>query len=113
MVRAPNGSEELIDKHEIREECNLSTRSMLHARLLELDGLYVVEFEDEQRSFTITAEGEPSIAAVQLQRAASMLLAAAHQLQYRRPGHRKVMIPLGQHQFIPWCSCGQSHGIES
>lgn len=113
MVRAPNGSEDLIDKTEVRAEDNLSTRSMLQARLLQLDEVPVVEFEDEQRTFTITADGDPSLAAVQLERAAATLLAAAHRLQHRRPGHHTVMVRLGQHQFIPWCSCGQSHGVVS
>lgn len=114
MVRAPNGvAEDLTDKTVRGGEDNLSTRSLLRSRLLRLDGLPVVELQDEERAITVTPDGDPLTAALQLEQAASTLLAAAHELRGWREGHRRVMIPLGQHQFIPWCECGQSHGVVS
>jgi hypothetical protein len=113
VVRAPNGSEDLIDQtgHRVVED-NLSTRSLLRSRVLQLDGLPVVELEDERSATTITPDGDPLMAAEQLECAAMTLLAAAHELR-RGGGHHQVMVRLGQHQFIPWCSCGQSHGVVS
>lgn len=113
MVSAPTGSEDLVDVTAKPVEVNLSTRSLLRGRLLHLDDVPVVEMEDEGRAVTVTADGGRASAAEQLEQIAATLLAAAHELRLGQPGHRQVMIPLAEGELIPWCECGQSHGVYS
>lgn len=114
MVRAPNGvAEDLTEITAKPAEVNLSTRSLLRGRLLHLDGVPVVEVEDEGRAVTVSAEGDRASAARQLEQIAATLLAAAHELRLGLPGHREVRIPLGDGTLVPWCECGQSHGVNS
>lgn len=113
MVTAPTGAEDLADITAKPAEVNLSTRSLLRGRLLHLDGVPVVEVEDEERAVTLSAEGGRAAAADQLEQIAATLLAAAHELRLGLPGHKMVMIPLDDGRLVPWCSCGQSHGVNS
>lgn len=105
MVSAPTGSEDLAEVTDQPAEVNLSTRSLLRGRLLHLDGVPVVELQDEQRAVTLTADGDRRSAADQLAGLAATLLAAAEELR-----HYKVDSPLGHHQYIPMCACGQPLG---
>lgn len=111
MVRAPNGvAEDLVDVTAREAEINLSTRSLLRGRVLHLDEQPVVELQDEACAITITPDGDRVAAAEQLEQIAVTLLAAACELRRGRPGHRQVLEPLGRHQMIPWCECGQPLG---
>lgn len=110
MVSAPTGTEDLAEVTATVDDVDLSTRSFLRSRVLHLDGLPVVELQDEARAITITPAGDRLMAAEQLEQAAGVLLAAAHELRQGRPGHRKVLAEPGRHQMIPWCECGQAWG---
>jgi uncharacterized protein YecE (DUF72 family) len=108
MVVAPTGTEDIAAEVRTAAEVNLSTRSLLRARLLHLDGVVVVELEDERTAVTVSADGDPHTAAEQLEEAAGTLLAAAHEL--RSAPHYRVDWPLGPEQDIPMCACGQPWG---
>jgi hypothetical protein len=113
MASAPSGPEDLAVIAAKPAEVNLSTRSLLRGRLLHLDDVPVVELEDEGRAVTVSAEGDRASAADQLEQIAATLLAAAHELRLGLPGHQQVMIPLNDGRLVPWCQCGQSHGVLS
>ena len=111
MVAAPNGSGDIRDAVIFSDPMsppigNLSAPN-LRVRLLDEDPP-VLELEDHQGVLTITCGGDPDLTARQLAMLAATVAAAAEKLR-----HRKVMTPLGQHQLIPWCSCGQAWGHPS
>jgi hypothetical protein len=105
MVTAPTGAEDLVDVTAKPSEVSLSTRSLLRGRLLHIDGSPAIELQDEQRAVTVYADGDRASAAAQLKTLAATFLAAAEELR-----HYKVDMPLGQHQYIPMCACGQAAG---